>query len=331
MRRRDILLCASVLCGFLAGRGALAEAATAVGCLIHGDPDDFHTLNNNHTSYLRRSLCNAGWCGAREAKLIVRAGESAEALAEAAADLVRSDVKVIVAAGAAAASAAMRATSRIPIVFYHASDPVAHGLVASLSRPEGNVTGFAVMEDEITPKLLQFVREVKPEARLVARLFDPEATPEDVRQRSAAQHDVAAERLGLRLRELAVRSRADIEAALPEAKAQGIDALVVEGSTLLFSNRFVVARLAMRHALPAVYRDRQFATADGLMAYGEDLVDLQRRAAVYVDRLLRGARIGGLPVQQASKLELVVNLKAAKALGLEMPPALLARADEVIE
>ena len=294
MRRRDILLCASVLCGLLAGRGAHAQAATAVGFLIHGDPDDFFTLNHNHTSHLRRSLCNAGWCGAREAKLIVRAGESAEALAEAAADLVRSDVKAIV----AAASAAMRATSRIPIVFYHASDPVAHGLVTSLSRPEGNLTGFAVMEDEITPKLLQFLHELKPEARLVARLFDPEATPEDVRQRLAAQHDVAAERLGLRLRELAVRSRADIEAALPEAKAQGIDALVVEGSTLLFSNRFVVARLAMRHSLPAIYRDRQFATADGLMAYGEDLVDLQRRAAVYVDRLLRGARSGDLPVQQ---------------------------------
>ncbi len=330
MRRRDLLLGASVLGGLLAGRGALAEAATAVGFLIHADPDDFFTLNHNHTSYLRRSLCDAGWCGAREAKLIVRAGESTEALAEAAADLVRSDVKVIVAAGAAAASAAMRATSRIPIVFYHTSDPVAHGLVASLSRPESNLTGFAVM-DETTPKLLEFIRQIKPEAQLVVYLFDPSGIPEDVRARKAAENASAAASLELRYRELPVRSLVEIEAAIPEAKVQGADALVVEGSTILLTNRFVVTRLIVQSALPAIYRDRQFAVAEGLISYGEDLLDLQRRAVVYVDRLLRGTRVRDLPVQQASTFELVVNLRTAKVLGLAIPPAILARADEIIE
>jgi putative ABC transport system substrate-binding protein len=251
-------------------------------------------------------------------------------LAEAAADLVRSEVRVIIAAGATAAGAAKEATGRIPIVFYSATDPVAHRLVASLSRPESNLTSFAVM-DETTPKLLEFLHQIKPEARLVAYLLDPSGLSEDARARKAAETASVAANLGLRYRELPVRSRADIEAGIPEAKAQGVEALVVESSTLLVTNRFVVTDLVTRSALPAIYRDRQFAVAGGLLSYGEDLLDLQRRAVVYVDRLLRGARVGDLPVQQASKFELVVNLKAARAIGLDVPPSLLARADEVIE
>jgi putative ABC transport system substrate-binding protein len=221
--------------------------------------------------------------------------------------------------------AAKQATARIPIVFYNATDPVAHGLVASLSRPEGNVTGFALM-DETTPKLLEFIRQIKPEAQLVVYLFDPSGIPEDVRVRKAVDNTSAAASLGLRFRELPVRSRAEIEAVIPEAKAHGADALVVEDSTLLLTTRLV-----LQSALLAIYRDRQFAVAEGLITYGEDFLDLQRRAVVYVDRLLRGARVSDLPVQQASRFELVVNLKAARAIGITVPPTLLARADEVIE
>src|SRR5215207_9268302 len=327
MRRRDILLGVPLLGGVLTSRRVLAEDALAIGCLIHGNLSDLHS---HHTLPLRKSLCEAGWCGAQEAKLIVRAGESAEALAEAAADLVRSDVKVIIAAGTAAARAAKQATARIPIVFYNATDPVAHRLVASLSRPEGNVTGFALM-DETTPKLLEFIRQIKPEAQLVVYLFDPSGIPEDVRVRKTVDNTSAAASLGLRFRELPVRSRAEIEAVIPEAKAHGADALVVEDSTLLLTNRFVITRLVLQSALLAIYRDRQFAVAEGLITYGEDFLDLQRRAVVYVDRLLRGARVSDLPVQQASRFELVVNLKAARAIGITVPPTLLARADEVIE
>ncbi len=330
MRRRDILLGAPLLGGVLTNRSVLAEETLAVGCLFHGNPSDLFHLIRYHTLPLRRSLCQAGWCGAQEVKLIVRADESAEALAEAAADLARSDVKVIIAAGIAAARAAKQATARIPIVFYNATDPVAHGLVASLSRPEGNVTGFALM-DETTPKLLEFIRQIKPEAKQVAYLFDPSGIPEDVRARKAAENASAAASLELRYRELPVRSLVEIEAAIPEAKAQGADALVVEGSTILLTNRFVVTRLIVQSALPAIYRDRQFAVAEGLISYGEDLLDLQRRAVVYVDRLLRGTRVSDLPVQQASTFELVVNLRTAKVLGLAIPPAILARADEIIE
>jgi ABC transporter substrate binding protein len=193
-----------------------------------------------------------------------------------------------------------------------------------------NVTGFALM-DETTPKLLEFIRQIKPEAKQVAYLFDPSGIPEDVRARKAAENASAAASLELRYRELPVRSLVEIEAAIPEAKAQGADALVVEGSTILLTNRFVVTRLIVQSALPAIYRDRQFAVAEGLISYGEDLLDLQRRAVVYVDRLLRGTRVSDLPVQQASTFELVVNLRTAKVLGLAIPPAILARADEIIE
>ena len=330
MRRRDILLSAPLLGGLLAGRRALAEATLAIGCVIHANPNDFYTVNHTHASYLRWGLCKAGWCGAWEAKLVVRAGESAAALDEAAADLVRSDVKVIIAAGTAAARAAKQATTTIPVVFYNATDPVGYRLVASLSRPDGNVTGFSAT-DETTPKLLEFLREIKPRPLLIAHLLDPADVPQDVRARKAVEHHSAAASLGLGYRELPVRNRAEIETAIPIAKAQRVGALLVEASTLLLTNRFVVARLAIQNALPAIYRDRQFAAADGLIAYGEDLLDLQRRAVVYVDRLLRGAHVSELPVQQASKFTLVVNLKAARAIGITIPPTLLARADEVIE
>ena len=149
--------------------------------------------------------------------------------------------------------------------------------------------------------------------------------------RKAVDNTSAAASFGLRFRELPVRSLAEIEAVIPEAKAHGADALVVEDSTLLLTNRFVITGLVLQSALLAIYRDRQFAVAEGLITYGEDFLDLQRRAVVYVDRLLRGARVSDLPVQQASRFELVVNLKAARAIGITVPPTLLARADEVIE
>jgi len=330
MRRRDFLIAVPAIGFSLAAPEAHAQADVLVGYLLQANPDDFYAVNHFHVSHLRSRLCVLGWCGARQARIIVRAGETPAALAEAAAQLVRSNVQVIVVSGASAAFAAKQATARIPIVFSYATGPVTRRLVTSLSRPESNLTGFALM-DETMPELLELVRELLPEAQTVAYLLDPANTPDDVRASEASEYAALAATLGLSYREVPVRSRAEMEAAIPAAKEQGVDALIVENATLFFVNRFVVAETAIHHHLPVFARTVQFGAAGSLISYGEDVVDLQEHAAVYVDRLLKGARVSDLPVQQAVNLELVVNARTARRLGIAVPPLVLARANEVIE
>jgi putative ABC transport system substrate-binding protein len=251
-------------------------------------------------------------------------------LAEAAAELVAARVDVIVAGGEPATRIAMQATSQIPIVFIYVPDPVDRGLIGSIARPAGNLTGFAMLQETML-KNLEVLRELMPAAQAVAYLFDPANVPEPILARQFEQHSRVATSLGLSYREFRVRSRADIETAIEDAKAAAVDAIIVEGSPDLVGNRFVVTRLANRNGIPVIGRERQFATAEALITFGELYHDLQSRAAEYVDRLLRGARVSELPVQFTTRLELVVNLKAARFIGIGVPPSLLARADEVVE
>ena len=324
MRRRDFIGSALSFAGLLASRPGRAEPDVTVGYLSQGDPNVIHGGPFWHR------LCELGWCGPRRARVLFRSAPTLKGVAEVAAELVASSVKVIVAAGEPATRIAMQATSQIPIVFIHVSDPVGRGLVGSIGNPAGNLTGFAMLHEAMS-KSLQIVRELMPAARAVAYLFDPANTPEPVLARESEQYASLAMSLGLSYREFRAHSRSDIEAAIRDAKASGIDALIVEGSPDLVANRFVVTQLSNQNGIPVIGRERQFAKADALITFGEHFDDQQRQAAEYVDRLLRGARVSELPIQFTSNLELVVNLRVARAFGLDVPPALLARADDVID
>ncbi len=247
-----------------------------------------------------------------------------------AADLVRRQVTVIAAPGSTpAAVAAKAATATIPIVFVIGVDPVAVGLVASLNRPGGNVTGVAVLSVELGPKQLEQLREFVPKAKIIALLVNP--TSPILAETQSRELSATARRLGLQLHVLHASTERDFDrvfATLVRLRAGG---LVIGGETLFTGRSEQLAALALRHAMPAIYQFREFAAAGGLMSYGASLTDGHRLAGVYTGRILKGQKPADLPVQQSTKIELTINLKTAKALGLTVPPAILARADEMIE
>ena len=249
-----------------------------------------------------------------------------ERFAEQAADLVRQKVDVIVASSQGPALAAKRATTTIPIVMVNTTDPVEVGLVASLARPGGNVTGLSQqLTPEIRAKQLQLLKETLPKVSRVAVLRSPATTV------GLREYEVAGHTLGVRVQVVEARSRDDLGRAFAAMARDRIDALLVPGDTFLFTERQRVAELAREHRLPGIYSLREFAEAGGLMSYSARITEQFRRAAVYVDKILRGASPATLPVESPSQYELVINLKTAKALGLTIPPSLLLRADEVIQ
>jgi len=239
-------------------------------------------------------------------------------------------VAVIVTGGATpTALAAKAATETIPIVFVLGSDPVQFGLVKSLARPGGNVTGVTVLDVELIPKAFELLHELAPAATTIALLVNPN-NPLIETQRRGSQ--IAAHNLGVHLLVLNASSQSEIDAAFITLVEQRADALLVTGEPLFFGTvRDQLIALAARHAVPTIYQFRQLTEAGGLMSYGTSLADAQRISGVYAGRILRGERPADLPVQQSTKVELVVNLKTAHALGLTIPPSILARADEVIE
>ncbi|HEX2510780.1 MAG TPA: ABC transporter substrate binding protein, partial [Microvirga sp.] len=255
--RRSVLIGLATAGGLLGTGKAVAQPETLVGYLLHCDPDDFYAVNQFHVGPFRQRMCALGWCALREARVIVRAGVTADALARSAMDLVQSGVAVIVAAGGTASSAARQATSTIPIVFTYANGPVGRRLVTSLSRPEGNITGFALM-DETMAKLIEFARELFPGARAVAYLLDPTNSPEDVLAQQSSENAALAARAGLAYREFPIRNWPDIERAIAAAKQEDADALLVESSTLFFIHRFLVAETALGQRLPLLARAAQF-------------------------------------------------------------------------
>jgi putative ABC transport system substrate-binding protein len=249
-----------------------------------------------------------------------------ERFAEMASDLVRQHVDVLVASSQAAALAAQRATKTIPIVMVNATDPVEAGLVASLIRPGGNVTGLSQqLTREIRAKQLQLLKEMLPKMAGVGVLHSAATTV------GLREYEAAGQTLEVRVQVVEVRNRNDLESAFAVMAQARIDALLVPADPFLFTERLRVAQLAREHRLAGMYSTREFAEAGGLMSYSARLSEQFRRAAIYVDKILRGASPATLPVEAPSHYELVINLKTAKALGLTIPPSLLQRADQVIE
>ncbi len=249
-----------------------------------------------------------------------------ERFPELVADLVRQRVDVIVASSQGPALAAKRATQTIPIVMVNATDPVEVGLVASLARPGGNVTGLSQqITPEIRGKQLQLLKEVLPKGSQVAVLRSQATTV------GLHEYETAGQALGLRVKLVEVRNRDDLDRAFAAMTRDRIDALVVPGDTFFFTERQHVAELARAHRLPGIYSSRELTEAGGLMSYSARLTEQFRRAAFYVDKILRGASPATLPVESPSQYELVINLKTAKALGLTIPQSLLQRAAEVIQ
>ena len=275
-----------------------------------------------------QGLSEMGYADGRNVAIEYRwADQQYERLPSLAADLIRRGVKVLV-ANQIAAEAAKLATSTIPIVFTTGVDPVQLGLVASLNRPGGNLTGVTTLNEELVPKRLELLREVMPRTSRIALLINPK-NPTSESLATVAQS--AAGALGLQLNILKASTEPDLDSAFATLTQIRAGGLLIGPDPFFVSQSKKLAGLALEHAMPAVFEFRQFAAAGGLMSYGGSLTDVYRLAGVYAGRVLRGDKPADLPVQQSTKVELLINLKTAKALDLTIPLSLLGRADEVIE
>src|SRR5713101_5160816 len=254
-----------------------------------------------------------------------------ERLPDLVAELARLKVNVIVASATPAALAAKRATSTIPIVSAVMGDPVGDGLVVSLARPGGNITGLTFLAPALVAKRLQLLKEAVPGVSHVVAFSHPGVYGEHTMRDMLKEAEVAAQTLGVQLQVLEVRSPNDFDRAFSAMTTNSARALIVFPSPMFYGAHRRLVDLAAKHRLPAIYAFKEAVAAGGLMSYGTSIPDLSRRAAIYVDKILKGAKPGDLPIEQPTRFELVINLKTAKALGLTIPPSLLGRADEAIE
>jgi putative ABC transport system substrate-binding protein len=318
---------------FLAGIGTLLlpRAARAdpgkrrrIAFLAVGSPVDV----DPYIGSFRQELRALGYGNEEIAIEIRHADGKAERLADLAAELVHLAPEVIVTGTTPAAQAAKQATSTIPIVMAASGDPVGIGLVASLAHPGGNVTGLSTVAPEMAGKWLQLLKTAIPGAERIAMLFNPRNSQDVALVQGARQ---AARTLGTDLLSVEASTSDELEGAFAEITRQHAEVLIVTADPIFFCEKTRIVGLAASHKLPAIYQWREFATLGGLMSYGPDLNDLLRRAASYVDKILRGAKPADLPIEQPNKFALAVNLKTAQALGLTIPPSILAGADEVIE
>jgi putative tryptophan/tyrosine transport system substrate-binding protein len=287
------------------------------------------TLASERMTEYRHALADFGWVEGRNLIVEQRSAESQnDRLSELAADLVRSGVSVIVAENSAATRAAIKATSTIPIVMANVGDAVRYGLIASLAQPGGNVTGLSFLVSEMMLKNLELLKEVAPRTARVAFLTNP-SNPGSAPTTADLQR--AAPAMGIRVTQVDVLTPDDFERAFATIVREKSDGILVAPEQLVFSQRHRIAAFAEKHGLPSAYTDVRFMDAGGLIAMSSSVHGRPRRVASYVDRLLKGAKAANLPVEQPSKFELVVNAKTAGAIGLTLPPALLRRADRVIE
>ena len=327
VRRRDFVIATGALLAAPFNTGAQQPAKIArIGFLaldLVGNPRGMEPF--------RQGLRDLGYVEGHNVVIEFRDAERRlERLPSLAAELVALKVDAIVAPAVLAAQAAKQATSVLPIVFAGVADPVTDGLVASLARPGGNVTGLSNLSPELVGKRLELLKQAIPAVSRVAVLWQPGSGMEGTDKYTLKQAEVAARVLGVQLQIVEARAPADLDRAFSDMIRDRAEAFTVLGTPMFFTERRRLVGIAGRHRLPSMYSSRQFVDAGGLMAYGTNLDDLIRRTAGYVDKILKGAKPGDLPVEQPTKFELIINLKTAKALGITIPKSLLGRADEVI-
>ena len=327
MRRREfITLLGSAAAWPLAARAQQGERVRRIGVFMNlaaDDPEGQARL----TGFLR-GLQESGWADGRNAHIDTRWGTDAGSTRKYAAELVALAPDVILASASSATSALQQTTRTVPIVFVSVVDPVGAGFVESLARPGGNLTGFSVFEYGLSGKWLELLKEIAPGITRAAVLRDP-SVGSGIGQYAIIQ--AVAPSFGVELHPIDMRDPREIERAVAAFARVPNGGLIIVGAPSLSVHRQLIITLAARHQLPAVYPIPYLTRSGGLIAYGANIVDSYRRAAGYVDRILKGEKPADLPVQQATKIELVVNLKTAKTLGLPVPLALLGRADKVIE
>jgi ABC-type uncharacterized transport system substrate-binding protein len=327
IRRREFitLLGGGAAAAWPLAAGAQQSAMPVIGFLGASSPEaSVERMRGFHLG-----LKEAGYVEGDNVTVLYRWAEvHMDRLPELAADLVRRGVAVIACFGNAAALAAKAATTTVPVVFGVSEDPVRVGLVASLARPGGNLTGLNYFSAELVAKRLQLLRALVPGAAKVAVLVDPAAPPTPTTVRAL---ETAARAIGLQTQVLNARSSAEINAAFATLARERPDALFVASGFLFSSRRVQLVHLATLHKVPATYPERQFTETGGLMSYGANYADVHRQIGVYAGRIFKGTKTLELPVVQSSKFELVINAEAARMLGLTVPPTLLATADEVIE
>jgi putative ABC transport system substrate-binding protein len=306
--------------------GAQPAAMPVIGFLGPGSAES----DAYRVKAFRQGLNESGYVEGQNVTIEYRWAEAHyDRLPSMAADLVQRQVAMIAATSTPAALAAKAATTTIPIVFEAATDPVKLGLVASLNRPGGNLTGVTQLAEEVAPKRLELLHESLPAVRVMAVLVNP--TDPALAGPQARQAVSVANSLGLELHVLNASNERDFDAAFAKLTELRAGALVIGGDAFFTSHSEQLAALALSHAMPAVYQRREFAAAGGLMSYGSSITETHRLAGIYAGRILKGDKPADLPVQQATKIELFINLKTAKALGISFPLPLLGRADEVIE
>jgi len=327
MRRREFLgLAGGAIATWPLTARAQQPELPVVGYLNNTSPDD----GEPRAAAFRRGLQEAGYVEGKNVAIEYRWGEQQiDRLYALAADLVRRRVAVIAAGTTPAALAAQAATTTIPIVFELGSDPVRLGLVTNLNRPGGNITGVTNLLVEVGPKRLELLHELLPTTKVMALLVNPDDRA--LAQAGARETLSAARNRGLELHVLNVRSEGDFDAVFADIKRLRVGGLVIGPGSVFDHGIDKLAALTVRHAVPAIYQFRSFPAAGGLMSYGSDILDSYRLAGIYTGRVLKGENPAELPVVQATKFELVINLKAAKALGISVPPSTQARADEMIE
>ena len=328
MRRRDLITGSTVL--LIAPRAAEAQVkAHRIGYLAQGYSSDRNS--KNQLDGFRHGLRELGYEEGRNLSIEYRWAElNLDRLPALAAELIELKVELIAAVATRASLAAKQTTSTIPIVMTVGLHAVESGLVNSLSRPGGNVTGMTGLSDVTIVKRLELLREVLPKLERVAVLWNPDF----YRRRPEPQWsalEAAAPRVGLSLHALEARVEEDLERAFVGAVQNGAHAILVLPDPLTIRYGIRLGQLAVRHRLPTIHQDRESVEVGGLMSYGFDFYESSRRAAAYVDKILKGAKPADLPIEQPTQFQLVINVKTAKTLGLTLPPALLARADEVIE
>jgi putative ABC transport system substrate-binding protein len=327
MNRRAFttLLCGAAVAWPIAARAQQAGKVHRIGVLETIST----TLNVANFYALREGLRQLGYAEGQNLVIEYRSADGRDdRFPGLARELLALKVDVIVTRGTPAAKAVKNATSTVPVVMMASGDPVGVGLVTSLARPGGNITGLSAIVGELSPKRLELIREIVPGLARIAVLAN---TSNDAVRRDWARIETAARSLGVQSQLLDLRESDALGPTFDDASARRADALVVVIDAITQANQQRIVDLAMKHRLPAIYSSREFVDAGGLISYGVSYPDLYRRAATYVDKILKGTKPADLPVVQPTKFELVINLKTAKALGLQIPDKLLALADEVIE